>query len=159
MALANTGVDSVKRLVSRFVDALNNGDFAVIDEALAPEYRSPGGGGREQVKAALVRYRKAVPDAHWVVEEQIADGETVVTRFVARGTHRGPLLGLPPTGRLTEVPGVLLSRCRDQRIVEQWVLVDRLGVLQQLGLMPELPLDQLVAVARLEQSTAAWSGR
>jgi predicted ester cyclase len=139
------------------VEAINNDDFAAIDEALATDYRLPGGAGREQVKAALTRYRRAVPDARWVIQEQLAEGDAVMTRFLARGTHQGPLLGLPPTGLSMAVPGVLLSRCRDDQIVEQWVLVDRLGMLQQLGIVPELPLDQLVAVARVQQATAAWT--
>jgi predicted ester cyclase len=79
-----------------------------------------------------------VPDARWTIEEQIAEGDTVVTRFTARGTHQGPLWGLPATGRWAAVRGVLISRCSGDLIVAQWGQADLLGLLQQLGVMPAL---------------------
>src|SRR2546423_941694 len=111
---------------------------------LQPLRRSPS---RSHGKHSTV-YRGAVPDACWTVEQQVAEGDTVVTRFTARGTQQGALLGLAPTGRPMVVPGLLISRCRDGKIAVEWAQADLLGLLQQLGVMPHLELDKAVAAAQ-----------
>ena len=77
--------------------------------------------------------RSAFPDMHWAVEEQLADGERVLTRFVWTGTHRGEYLGVPPTGRGVSVWGMVIDRLVDGRIKETRILMDTLGLMAQLG--------------------------
>jgi predicted ester cyclase len=89
------------------------------------------------MKAFVAGYRRAFPDARSTVEEQVAEGDKVVTRWRARGTHRGELGPFPATGRAFEMEGVTIERIAGGRIVEVWVARDELGLLRQLGLVPE----------------------
>jgi len=147
-----------KRLVRRLVEgAVNGGDLGAVDAVVggsAPDAPDAPAwhGGVEGLKALLASYRAAVPDARWIIREQIAEGDAVVTRFTACGTQRGALWGLPPTGRSTEVDGILISRCAGGRIVAQWAQADLLGLLQQLGVMPSLGLEGAAVVARALRS-------
>lgn len=148
-----------KELVRRLVEeGVNQGRFAVVDEVLAPTFPplSPGQSGPEGIKQLLAVYRASIPDAYWVIEEQVAERDLVVTFFVAQGTQRGPLWGLPATGQRMAVAGTLLSRCRQKRIVEQRLRLDLLSLLQQLGVMPEVGLEEAVLAARLLRTNNFW---
>ncbi len=150
-----------KALVRHLVEeGVNQGRLAVVDAVLAPTDHAalPDAGNPQTVKDLLGQYRRAVPDAQWTIEEQIAEGDTVVTRVTARGTHQGPLWGLPATGKRMEMRGVLISRCRGEAIVAQWGQTDLLGLLQQLGVMPPLALDKAVVVARALWAGERWAG-
>jgi predicted ester cyclase len=144
--------DAHKALVRRFVEeAINQGNLDVVaDVCAAPDFGSRRAvGGPESIRELLALYRGAVPDACWTVEQQVAEGDTVVTRFTARGTQQGALLGLAPTRQPMVVPGLLISRCRDGKFAVEWAQADLLGLLQQLGVMPHLELDKAVAVAQV----------
>ena len=81
-----------RQLVRRLVDeGVNGGDLDVVDAVVARTYPgpTPGAGGRQSLKDLLIHYRSAVPDAHWTIDRQIAEGDTIVTLFTARGTHQG----------------------------------------------------------------------
>jgi predicted ester cyclase len=78
----------------------------------------------------------AFPDLHHVVEDQVADGDTVVNRLLARGTHRAEFQGIPPTGRAVEFAAISIQRYTDGVVIEQHVLVDTFSLLQQLGAVP-----------------------
>ncbi len=80
-------------------------------------------------------YQSAFPDAHWTVESQIAEGNTVATRWNARGTHRADLRGLAPTGKSAHVTGIWMHRIEGGKIAESWNQWDMLGLLQQLGVI------------------------
>jgi len=152
---------AAKTLVRRLVEeGVNQGQLEVIDQVLVPTSPSviPGSDGPASVKQLLAAYRGAIPDAHWTIQEQIADGEVVVTCFVASGTQRGPLWGVPATGKHMAVSGILVSRCQGGRITEQRVQLDLLGLLQQLGVMPELGLEEEVLVARLLTASRRCTG-
>jgi steroid delta-isomerase-like uncharacterized protein len=95
----------------------------------------PGPEGQKQVVAP---YQTAFPDAHWHVEDMIAEGDRVVTRWTGRGTHRAELPGnppIPPTGKKASVPGVWIHRIAGGKIVESWNVWDTLGMLRQLGVV------------------------
>ena len=142
-----------KTLVRRFVDeAINRGNEEIVMEICAEG--AVGVEGPESIRDLVLLYRKAVPDAHWTIEQQVAEGETVVTRFTARGTQRGALLGLAPAGKPMEVPGILISRLEGHKIALHWAQADLLGLLHQLGVMPDLALDRAVVVARVRQAGA-----
>jgi predicted ester cyclase len=80
-------------------------------------------------------YRTAFPDYSCIVDDQIAEGDKVVTRWTARGTQRGALLGIPPTGKQVSLPGVVIDRIAHGQLVETWLQADVLGMLQQLGVV------------------------
>jgi steroid delta-isomerase-like uncharacterized protein len=83
-------------------------------------------------------YQTAFPDLHPTVEDVIAEGDKVVTRWTIRGTHQGEIEEFgPPTGRQAEIQGITIHRIQGGRIVEEWNSYDNLSLLQQLGLMSE----------------------
>jgi predicted ester cyclase len=78
----------------------------------------------------------AFPDQKWTIEELIAEGDKVVNRFTWRGTHQGNFLGIAPTGSQVEVKGVVIDRFADGKIADTRILMDNLGLMQQLGVVP-----------------------
>jgi steroid delta-isomerase-like uncharacterized protein len=126
----------VKRLLE---EGLNKGNESVIDELIAPNYVSTEEGmsmaGPEGFKAMAAGFRMAFPDAHLIIQDIIAEGDTVVTWAVFKGTHEGPLEGLPPTGRQVEVKDVDLWRLEHGKVVGTRTHFDRLGMMHQLGVL------------------------
>ncbi len=132
-----------KELSRRFTELFSTGDEALADEILSPEvvfHGTSGDGelrGVDAMKGFVAGYRRAFPDARSTVEDQVAQGDTVVTRWRARGTHRGQLGPIAATDRPFEIDGVTIERIEDGRIAEVWVARDELGLLRQLGVLPE----------------------
>jgi predicted ester cyclase len=92
----------------------------------------------EGAKQFAAEYRQAFPDIQTTMEDQVAEGEKVVTRFTARGTHQGETEDFgPPTGTRIEVTGITIEQFSEGKIVEDWTNFDALGLMQQLGLVPE----------------------
>lgn len=125
-------------------EAWNKGNLGIIDEVIVPDVvihdlGNPAGEirGREAVKAQRVLFRTAFPDLRLTIEDTIAEGDEVMVRFTARGTHRGELLGIAPTGKQVVVSGIAIDRYADGKVVEGWGYFDRLGLLQQLGMIPQ----------------------
>jgi steroid delta-isomerase-like uncharacterized protein len=133
-----------KAIIRRlFEEAFEQGNLAVLDEIIAPNQVNGGPGalpgmpsGPEGTKMLITAYRNAFPDLHFTIDEQIAEGNTVVTRWTAHGTHNGELAGLPPTGKPATVVGMGVDRIENGKIVESWGLFDQFGMLQQLGVIP-----------------------
>jgi len=97
----------------------------------------PGQGpGREGLKFALNSMFTGFPDMHWIVNEQIAEADKVVTRFTWTGTHQGNFMGIPPTNRHVEVWGVVIDVVSNNLFSESRIIMDTVGLLQQLGMMP-----------------------
>ena len=95
--------------------------------------------GREGLKAILRMFGSAFPDMHWVVKEMVTEGEKVVTRFIWTGTHRGTFLGIPATGKSVEVKGVVIDRLENGKMADSRILMDTMGLMQQLGVIPPPP--------------------
>ena len=94
----------------------------------------PGQGpGRAGLKDAISAFVSVFPDLHWTIDEQIAEGEKVVSRFTMTGTHRGEFLGIPATDRPIKVWGVVIDVVRDGRFAESRIIMDSLSLMQQLG--------------------------
>jgi steroid delta-isomerase-like uncharacterized protein len=139
---------SPSEVMARFgVEVLNNKNLSAIDEIAAEDYVEldplPGQTpGREGLKAFLATVSfPAFPDQRWVTDEQIADGDKVVSRFTMYGTHRGDFMGIPATGRTIAVKGVVIDRVVDGKWKDSRLLMDTLSLLQQLGALPPAPSD------------------
>ena len=91
---------------------------------------------REGVRELVNTMQTAFPDAQVAVEDQISEGDRVVTRWTLAGTHRGELMGIAPTGKKIEVAVITINRIAGGRAAEVWELVDQLGMMQQLGVVP-----------------------
>jgi steroid delta-isomerase-like uncharacterized protein len=129
-------------VVREFIEqVLNKG---AIDQAgryfwedMVEEVPLPGQGpGLKGLQDVLRGMKAAFPDIHWKIEEQLSDGDRVMTRFVWTGTHRGPFLGIPPTGRKVSVWGVVIDRLVDGRIKQTRIIMDALGMMMQMGVIP-----------------------
>jgi steroid delta-isomerase-like uncharacterized protein len=81
-------------------------------------------------------YRSAFPEVHIEIEDQIAEGDKVASRWVARGTHEGDLMGLPPSGKQVTVVGMTIDRVAEGKVAETWDSYDALGMMQQIGAIP-----------------------
>jgi steroid delta-isomerase-like uncharacterized protein len=113
-----------------------------VDELLAPDYVSHAPGdpelsrGPEDIKEIVRAYHAAFPDLTFTVEKQVAEGDMVVTRWIACGTHQGEFMGVPPSGRRIEVSGMSMDRISGSRIVENWNNWEALEMMQQIGAIP-----------------------
>src|SRR3954447_25853625 len=96
------------------------------------------GKGPAGIRELIGAYHRGVADAHWDVRETIESGDTVITRWTGRGTHTGELLGIAPTRKKVNVDGIWIHRIAGGKIVESWNCWDALGMLQQLGVVPQL---------------------
>jgi predicted ester cyclase len=128
-----------------YVEIFGAGNFAVADEILAPDCVShaadaPPRVGTDGIKQQAALLRTAIPDLTSTLEDQVAEGDRVVSRWLGYGTHTGPLV-LPtgtvePTGRKIAFGEIRIDRFENDRIVESWFIPDRLSLWQQLGLIP-----------------------
>jgi len=132
-------LDEKKQVIRRFVDeVLNAGNLDVLDELVAEDFVEqlpfPGQGpGREGLRYAVGIFHQAFPDLHWTIDEQVAEGDTVVSRFTMTGTHGGPFLGIPATGKAVKVWGVVIDVVRDGIFAESRIIMDTMALMQQLG--------------------------
>ena len=133
--------DVVRRLME---EVWNKGNLSIVDEFFTPNYEhhdpsTPDfGRGPESEKKRATLYRNAFPDVRLTIEDIIAEGETVIARWSCRGTHKGDLSGIAPTGKPFTISGVSIARFANGKMVEAWVNWDALGLMQQLGVVPEL---------------------
>ena len=133
-----------KTVSRRFFDeAFSKGQLNVLDEIIAKDHVNSGPGslpglptGPEGTKQLVTVYRNAFPDVHFTIDEQIAEGEKVTTRWTAHGTHQGELAGLPATGKSSTVTGIAIDRIVNGKIAESWGIFDQFGMMQQLGVIP-----------------------
>jgi steroid delta-isomerase-like uncharacterized protein len=126
-----------KMVIRRFLADLDN-DRSAVDDFCAAHFVAhlPGMPGRTDTKGFkefVVALYKAFPDFHHVVEDQIAEGNTVVTRVTAVGTHKGDFQGMPATGHKVQVADIMITRIEDGKAVELWAQFDSLGLAQQIG--------------------------
>jgi steroid delta-isomerase-like uncharacterized protein len=125
-----------------FDEIWNTGNVDAADELFSPDYVNHDPTipevppGPEGVKQLARMYRRAFPDLRFTIDEMLATGDKVITRWTGQGTHRGPLRGLPPTGRRVRVTGISIHRIAGGRIVETWLNWDTLGLMEQLGASP-----------------------
>jgi steroid delta-isomerase-like uncharacterized protein len=147
--MSEANKNAVRRL---FEEVWNKGNLPVADEVFAPNYThhdasTPDvGRGPESEKKRATLYRTAFPDLRLTIEDIIAEGETVMARWSCRGTHKGDLSGIAPTGKQITISGISIARFANGKMVEGWINWDALGLMQQLGVVPEL--GKAMAAAR-----------
>ena len=120
------------------------GDLAVADEIIACNYERHDPGdpfpahGPEDVKRIVTMLRTMLPDLHIEVEEMVAEGDMVASRYTSTATDTKGFMGRPPTGRTIRTAAMQMFRFEDGKIVESWAVRDDLGTLRQLGHVPPM---------------------
>ena len=131
-----------KALIRRlFEEGFNQNQPDVFDELIAPNfviYDAPPGmqHGREGFRQVVAMFRTAFPDLHVTFEEEFADGDVVIHRGCITGTHQGEFQGIPPTGKQVKMKTLDIWRVANGKAVENWVQMDMLGLMRQLGVIP-----------------------
>ena len=131
-----------KAIARRGYEAINQNNLDALDEVVASDMTdhdpAPGQApGLEGVKQYFSSLHAAFPDVQMDVEEMIAEADKVVARVSVSGTHRGEFMGISPTGNRVTIGGIDILRVADGKIVEHWGKFDDLGMMQQLGVIPE----------------------
>ena len=129
-------------IVKRFTEQVITGGnmesaTQFVWEDVVEQVPLPGQGpGLDGLKDILRAMRSGFPDLNFSIEEQISEGDKVVSRFEWTGTHRGAFLGVPPTGRRVKVWGIVIDRLKEGRIKDTRIIMDTLGLMTQLGVFP-----------------------
>lgn len=133
-----------KQVARRLIEEdLNSGDPNTVDAVVAPDFfdhtNPPGMQRGVEGHAAILRlFRGAFPDVQWTIDEMLAEEDKVVMRLTWRGTHTGDFFGIPATGKRVEVHGTHIVRIANGRVAEHWGNDDDLGLMRQLGVIPEM---------------------
>jgi steroid delta-isomerase-like uncharacterized protein len=130
-----------KALDRRIFETLSNKNVDALDDLIATDWidhNLPPGlpPGLDGTKAVLGMYTSAFPDLKMTVEDQIAEGNKVATRWTATGTQTGELMGMPATGKQITITGIDITRWSGGKSVEHWAQFDQMGMIQQLGVIP-----------------------
>ena len=139
-----------KAIVHRiFEEVWHKGDLAVIDEIYDADYVFHGPPsthvvlrGPEGYKQVVTLYRTAFPDAHFTIEEMVVEGDSIALRWTFRGTHKGDLMGISPTGKSITNLGITISHFANGKIVEERSIWDERHVYQELGATPPEPAGE-----------------
>ena len=134
-----------KALARRYVEEIwDKGNLDLIDELFTTDFVRHGPPavegevrGPEGFKGLVSTYHAGFPDFRVTIDEMIAEGDSVVSRWTVRGTHQGELLGNAPTGNQVTFTGFLVDRISGDKIEEEWVDYDTLRVMQQIGAVPQ----------------------
>jgi steroid delta-isomerase-like uncharacterized protein len=131
-------------LVHRVIEEFwNQGQLSVADELFTADYvrHDPAtadlAGGVDGARAGCVRFRTAFPDLRLTVADLLMDGDKAVVRWTTSGTHQGDLMGIAPTGKKVGLTGISIMRFAGAKVAEEWVNWDTLGMMQQLGVIPQ----------------------
>ncbi len=144
--------ESNKAIVRRVFEELwNKGNLSLADQLFTPNYTDHDsstpdfGHGPESEKKRVTLYRTAFPDLRLTIEDIIAEGETVMARWSCRGTHKGDLSGIAATEKQFTISGMTVARLVNGKIAEAYVNWDALGLMQQLGVVPEIAKTKAAA--------------
>ena len=139
-----SSLEQNKALTRNYIEeAWNKGDLDFIDKNFSSDFVGHGTfpgqpTNRDGVKSVISTIRNAIPDLHITIEDILAEGDKVASRWVTKGTHKGDLMGAKPTGNKISVSETAVFRVKDGKVVEAWANRDDLGFLQQIGLIPRL---------------------
>ncbi len=138
-------VEEIKALERRCLGEFSKGKaaaMAVMDELYAADFVMHGSTesedihGLEGVKQSMSEYYDAFPDIHYTLDDIVVEGDKAVVRCTVTGTHKGEFMGVPPTNKKVKVQGIAIDRVVGGKVVEEWGVVDMLGLMRQLGLAP-----------------------
>jgi steroid delta-isomerase-like uncharacterized protein len=134
-------VEENEAITRRAEELWNTGNLAIADEIYATDFANhdastPDVCDLESYKEFIAASRIGLPDFHVTIDEMIAEGDKVASRWTARGTHQGELLGIPPTGKQAAWTGMTIYRFAGGKIVEAWWFKDMPSLLIQLGVIP-----------------------
>ncbi len=129
---------AAKNLIEKGFNQKDMGAFEAYFSPSLKDHALPPGlpEGREGRKMFYSAFLTAFPDLHVHIEDVFAEGDKLVTRWSAHGTHDGELMGIPPTGRKASLGGMAIDRFENGQSVEHWEVFDQLGLMQQLGVIP-----------------------
>jgi predicted ester cyclase len=132
--------DANKAAVRDCFEEASMGNFAALHTIVTPDYvvHPEEAHGPDGLAQMVEGYRSALAELAVTIEHQFTEGDYVATRTTIRGRHDGELMGVPPTGRDVEFTGLTISRCRDGKLAEEWELIDTVGLLTQIGALPEM---------------------
>jgi steroid delta-isomerase-like uncharacterized protein len=138
----SVSLEENKARMRRWIDAWNEGNVDAVDEFVSDAYvrhdpNAPEVRGPEAEKQLMSMYLSAFPDLRFAIEDMVAEGDKVVLRYTIRGTHKGELMGIPPTDKQVTLTATETYRLAGGKIDEQWVNMDALGMMQQLGAIPQ----------------------
>jgi predicted ester cyclase len=124
-------------------EVFNKGNLAIVDELVTTNsvLHLLGGQkfkGPEGFKQFVTMFRTAFPDIHITIDDMVAEGDKVANRYTWRGTHKGELMGIAPTGKQVTVTGIKITQFVGGKQVEGWISGDQLGMMQQLGVVPPM---------------------
>jgi steroid delta-isomerase-like uncharacterized protein len=129
--------ENKRKIETLFDNCFNQGDLGLLDQLVAPEYVGPQGSkGPGGFRGIVVGLRTGFPDIHYTLEDMIAEGDRVAVRWHWTGTNKGPFRAFPPTGKTFTNPGVGIFQFKDGKIVAAAMETDRLGFLEQMGIVP-----------------------
>ena len=140
----NMSAEESKAILRRwFEEVWDKRNLAAIDEIVSDNFvfhNAPPGisPDREGVRQLVTMMQAAFPDVRITVEDQIGEGDKVVTRWTFAGTHKGELMGIAPTGKQVTTAVITINRIAGGKAAEAWEEVDRLGMMQQLGVVPPM---------------------
>jgi predicted ester cyclase len=133
-------VDLTRILETVYEEALNKGNLDALDAVFAPDYTDHGPFGEvpglDAFKGMIAMWRQAFPDLHYTYSDVVQDGDRAAWRSHMTGTQLGDLPGIPATGKRVELETIDMGTSRDGQAVEHWSVMDRLSMLEQLGLVP-----------------------
>jgi steroid delta-isomerase-like uncharacterized protein len=141
--VGEAGIESVpaadnKSMNLRWIQAFNERDWQTETAHRGPDFRAYMSGAKEPLNndtwaGFMSVFTSAFPDARLSVDDSIAEGDRVVSRWTLTGTHRGEFQGVPATGRTVTITGIEFNRVVDGRIAEHWSQFDLMGLMQQIG--------------------------
>lgn len=138
-----------KAIVRRFFEEVwNNKNLDYIDEIYTPDFQlhalwqnmGMGGAGNAETptaKQVIGNWHKGLPDLHMSIDDQVAEGNFVVTRHMSSGTHTGTFMGIPATGNFAQASGITINRIQDGKIAETWTSWDVIAMMQGFGIIPK----------------------
>ena len=127
--------------LGKFAEAVNSGNFDIFDQVVAPDCvdHDPAAGqvvGPAGYRMFFSGMRAAFPDMAVALETMVANDDTIAFAYTLTGTHKGPLMGIPPSGKKVRIRGLQISKFKGGKMVERWGSSDELTLLKQIGAIP-----------------------
>lgn len=138
MSVTQTPEKNRETIRKLYEDFLNTGKLELLGQIIAEDYVGIYGQKGPSAYAETIRaLRQGFPDIQWTIEDLVAAGDRVAVRWTWQGTHRGSFRGFPASQKQVTDNAIAIYQFRDNKVVQAWIQSDRLGVLQQIGAVPQ----------------------